>query len=77
LVAEVFAVKTRACFFDDHCETTVVQQEGRAWSSLCITRHPFIRTDVVELDPEECMQKILSIELILHTERGSIFPTES
>ena len=77
LVAEVFGVETRTCFLDDHRKSTVIQQERRARGSICITRHPFIRPDVVELDSQECMQEILRIELILHTERGSILPPES
>lgn len=66
LVFEVFRSEARACFFDDNGQPAVVQQECRARGARGITRSPFIRADIVELCPQDCVQQILRIELVFH-----------
>ena len=66
LVGEVFGVEAWACFFDDHRQPTVVQQECCTRGAPGITRRPLIGADIVELNPQECMQQILCVELIFH-----------
>ncbi|MEY4706116.1 MAG: hypothetical protein RL042_2321 [Nitrospirota bacterium] len=52
LLGEVFGGEARARFLDEHRQPIVVQQECRARGSFRITRRPFVRADIVELEPQ-------------------------
>lgn len=67
LLGEVFCSEAVARFFDEYRKSIVVQQKCRARRSFRITRRPFLRADIVELDSQQRMQEILHVELVFHT----------
>ena len=76
LFRKVFGGEAIARFLDEHGKPIVVEQKRRARGSFRIARCPFFRADIVKLDSQQRVQKILHIEFVFHADRSSILPAK-
>jgi len=54
----------------------MVEEEGGARHASAVFRCPFIRADVLEMLPEECVNEVLYVYLILDTDGRSILAAQ-
>lgn len=77
LLRQILSAESCPRFLDHNGKAIMVEEEGGARHAIAVSRCPFIRADVLEMLPEECVNEVLYVYLILDTEGRSILAAQS
>jgi len=76
LFREIFRCQSGTGLLYNDRQPIVIEQKGCSSLAVRISGNPFIYPDIVELDPQERVQEILGVYLILYRKCGAVFTTQ-